>query len=61
MKKLYVLTISIMIIIIISMPFIKVNYYNGKSMETRKYSIVSSLIEDIKEKSFMTIDLIINN
>ena len=61
MKKLYILAILIMVITIISIPFIEVNYYNGGGMETKKYSIVSSLIEDVKERSFMTIDLIINN
>jgi len=61
MKKFYIITMLVMIITIISIPFIEVNYYNGDKMEIRKYSVISSLIEDIKERSFMTVELIINN
>lgn len=60
MKNIYKKVLIIAIAGILLIPFMKVNYYNSTNTEIRKYSIVTSLIEDIKEESFMTLDLLLN-
>lgn len=57
MKKLILLTIVTGALFV---PFIESDYYTEEGLETKKYSIVTSLVEDIKEESFMTLDLILN-
>lgn len=60
MKNIYKKVLIIVMAGILLIPFMKVNYYNGTNTEIRKYSIVSSLIEDVKEESFMTLELLLN-
>lgn len=57
MKKIILLTILTGALFV---PFIEADYYKEEGMETRTYSIATSLVEDMKEESFMTLELILN-
>ncbi|HHX60323.1 MAG TPA: hypothetical protein GX707_06250 [Epulopiscium sp.] len=57
MKKLILLTIVAGALFI---PFIEADYYTGEGIETKKYSIATSLAEDVKESNFMTLELMLN-
>ena len=50
MKKL----IALLILVASLIPILKVDYYNGKSMEARSYSVLGLLIQDIKDGTFGT-------
>lgn len=48
-KKLIILSI-----IILCIPVFKVNYFNGEEMEIRKYSVISLIIQDLKDGTIGT-------
>ena len=51
-----------LIIATLTVPVFRLNYQlEGANFEVRHYSVISSLAEDIKEKSFMTPDLVYSN
>lgn len=60
MKTKCKIILLIIIIVTLFIPILRCDYYNGYSTKIRKYSIVTSLLEDAKEQSFMTLELVKN-
>lgn len=53
--------ISSIVLGILLVPGLRVNYFNGNGLEVKNYSIITSLIEDVKERSFMTPSIVAGN
>lgn len=52
--KVYKKLAILLIVIALFIPIFKVNYFNGKTMEIRKYSIMGLLVQDIKDGTMGT-------
>lgn len=49
------------VIAMLTAPILRVNYFNGEDLQVRHYSIITSLVEDVKEGSFLTPSIIYGN
>ncbi len=42
-------SIMIIVLVMLLIPTLKVNYYNGESMDVRSYSVLGIIIQDVKD------------